>query len=243
MSEYTTGELAKLCGVTVRTVQYYDSRGILIPASLSEGGRRLYSEDDLRKLKIICFLREIGLSIDSISKLLAEENPENAIRLLLEQQEALLRDELSEKKEKLEKLTELKKGLRRYENPDPQHIGDVARLIEDKKALKGMRARIIAIGLVADIIEWVTVLLWIFTGTWWPFAVGMPIVIAICVWISRFYFDSVDYICPECHTVFKPVFKEAFWARHTFTARRLTCPQCSHFGFCVETYGKENSNA
>ena len=47
MSKYTTGELAKLCGVTVRTVQYYDSRGILIPSELSEGGRRLYSEDDL----------------------------------------------------------------------------------------------------------------------------------------------------------------------------------------------------
>ena len=47
MSKYTTGELAKLCGVTVRTVQYYDARGILIPSELSEGGRRLYSEDDL----------------------------------------------------------------------------------------------------------------------------------------------------------------------------------------------------
>ena len=41
MSKYTTGEIAKLCGVTVRTVQYYDTRGILIPSELSEGGRRL----------------------------------------------------------------------------------------------------------------------------------------------------------------------------------------------------------
>ena len=56
MSKYTTGEIAKLCGVSVRTVQYYDERGILIPSELSEGGRRLYSEDDYKKLKIICFL-------------------------------------------------------------------------------------------------------------------------------------------------------------------------------------------
>lgn len=34
---YTTGELAMLCGVTVRTVQYYDSRNILSPSRLSEG--------------------------------------------------------------------------------------------------------------------------------------------------------------------------------------------------------------
>ena len=67
MSKYTTGELAKLCGVTVRTVQYYDSRGILIPTELSEGGRRLYTDDDVRRLKIICFLRDMGLPIDTVS--------------------------------------------------------------------------------------------------------------------------------------------------------------------------------
>ncbi len=52
MSKYTTGELAKLCGVTVRTVQYYDTRGILIPSEISEGGRRLYSDNDLKRMKI-----------------------------------------------------------------------------------------------------------------------------------------------------------------------------------------------
>lgn len=66
MSKYTTGELAKLCGVTVRTVQYYDTRGILSPSELSEGGRRLYTDDDLRQLRIICFLRDMGLPIDAI---------------------------------------------------------------------------------------------------------------------------------------------------------------------------------
>ena len=65
MSKYTTGELAKLCNVTVRTVQYYDKRGILIPTELSEGGRRLYSESDFQRLKVICFLREVDVPIDA----------------------------------------------------------------------------------------------------------------------------------------------------------------------------------
>ena len=91
MSKYTTGELAKLCGVTVRTVQYYDTRNILVPSELSEGGRRLYSEEDVKRMKIICFLRELGLPINSISQLLSEENPGNVISLLLEQQEQLLK--------------------------------------------------------------------------------------------------------------------------------------------------------
>ena len=48
MSKYMTCEIAKLCGGSVRTVQYYDTRNILIPRELSESGRRLYSEEDLK---------------------------------------------------------------------------------------------------------------------------------------------------------------------------------------------------
>ena len=92
MSKYTTGEIAKLCGVTVRTVQYYDTRGILVPSELTEGGRRLYSEDDVKRLKIICFLRELGLPIDQVRQLLTEEDPGNVISLLLDQQEKTLKE-------------------------------------------------------------------------------------------------------------------------------------------------------
>lgn len=40
MSKYTTGEIAKLCGVSVRTVQYYDTRGILTPSQRTLQGRQ-----------------------------------------------------------------------------------------------------------------------------------------------------------------------------------------------------------
>ena len=108
MSKYTTGELAKRTGVTVRTVQYYDARGILVPSELSEGGRRLYAEDDLKRMRIICFLRDLDLSIDVISQILKEEHPEKVISLLIEQQEQALLEEISDKEEKLGKLRELK---------------------------------------------------------------------------------------------------------------------------------------
>ena len=112
MPKYTTGELAKLCGVTVRTVQYYDTRGILVPSELSEGGRRLYSEDDLKRMRIICFLRDLGLSIDSISQLLSEEDPGSVISLLLDQQEASLKEEMKEREDQLKKIADLKTGLK-----------------------------------------------------------------------------------------------------------------------------------
>ena len=105
MSKYTTGEDAKLCGVTVRTVQYYDTRGILVPAELSEGGRRLYSEDDLTRMLVICFLRDLGFSIDAIGKLLSDDDPAAVIDLLIQQQAQALREEIGERQEQLEMRT------------------------------------------------------------------------------------------------------------------------------------------
>lgn len=116
MSKYTTGEIAKLCEVSVRTVQYYDTRGILIPSELSESGRRLYSEDDLKKMKIICFLRDAGISIKSIGELLSENHPGSVISVLLERQEQLLRDEIKERQKKLDMLDGIKQELKRIEN-------------------------------------------------------------------------------------------------------------------------------
>ena len=94
MSKYTTGEIAKLCGVSVRTVQYYDTRQILVPSELSEGGRRLYTDDDLKKLRVICFLRDAGISINSIGELLGGVDVQNVISVLIEEKEAELREEM-----------------------------------------------------------------------------------------------------------------------------------------------------
>lgn len=244
MSKYTTGEIAKLCGVTVRTVQYYDSRNILVPSALSEGGRRLYSEEDLKRMKIICFLRETGLPINSISQLLSEDDPGSVISLILEQQEQALCAEISERQTQLEKLTELQKGLKTVEHFSVESIGDIAHLMTNKKLLWKVRTLMLAVGIPLEIIEWVTLILAFKTGIWWPYLLGMTLVIAGAAWMVWYYFENVDYICPHCHTVFKPKFKEMFWARHTPTTRKLTCTHCGHRGFCIETYSaKETKNA
>ena len=133
MSKYTTGELAKLCNVTVRTVQYYDKRGILIPTELSEGGRRLYSESDLQRLQVICFLREVDVPIDAISQLLEEEHPEKVISILIEQQESLLMEEIQEKQEQLEKLRELQSTVQNKESFSLESIADIAVVMKGKK--------------------------------------------------------------------------------------------------------------
>lgn len=237
MSQYTTGELAKLCGVTVRTVQYYDTRGILIPSALTEGGRRLYSEEDVKRMKTICFLRELGLSIDTVGQLLSEPDPGSVISLLLDQQRQLLRDEVRERQEKLDRLGELEKFVRSARQFSVESIGDVANIVEGKKKLGKLRWGMILTGIPVTALQWAGILLWIFKGIWWVFALWVLVAIPWGILVSRRYYNSVAYICPQCHEVFRPTFKDMFWARHTPNTRKLTCTQCGHHGFCVETWG------
>ena len=234
MSKYTTGEIARLSGVSVRTVQYYDDRGILVPSELSEGGRRLYSEDDLKRMRVICFLRDTGLPINSIAALLAEEKPQSIISVLLEQQEKILREEISSCEEKLSLIEGIKREMKEMESVSVESIGDIAHVMKQKDKLKKMRWCMILTGFPVTALQWVAIVLWITNGLWWLFAAWVGVAVPWGIAISVYYFNHVRYICPECHEIFKPKFKNAFWAYHTPKVRRLTCPKCGRFGLCVE---------
>lgn len=237
MSQYTTGELAKACGITVRTVQYYDGRGILVPSALTEGGRRLYSEDDLKRMKIICFLRDIGLSLDTIGQLMKEEDSGSVISVLLEQQRQVLLDEIAERQEKLNRLEEVKEGIRIASVFSIETIGDIAAVMENKKKLSGMYRKLLLVALPVSMLQWAALMLWIFKGIWQPYVLSFIPAIPYGIWASRYYYRNTAYICPQCHGVFKPALREAFWAKHTRKTRKLTCVKCGHHGFCVETWG------
>ena len=243
MSNYTTGEIAKLAGVTVRTVQYYDSRGILMPSDFSEGGRRLYTEADLKKLKVICFLRELGIPINSISEILTSENAEKVIGLLLEQQLLVLQEEIAEREKQRDTIIGMQKELKGLQNFSLENLNDIAYQMKNKKELNKVHRNLLIVGVFMDVIEVGTFILGITKGIWLPFILGMIIVAVLAVWISKYYFENVAYICPECHEVFKPSIKQAFWAKHTPKTRKLTCAKCGYHGFCVETYKDEKEEA
>ena len=243
MSKYTTGEIARLCGVSVRTVQYYDSRNILVPSQLSEGGRRLYSEDDLKRMRIICFLREAGIPINGINALLTEEHPEKVISVLLDQQEQELREEIDDRQKKLSMVETIKRELKEIPNFSVESLGDIAHIMKQKNKLTKMRLTMVLTGIPVTALQWISIVLWVMYGLWWLFAVWACVAIPWGIAVSVYYYRHVAYICPECHQVFRPRFQEMFWAYHTPKMRRLTCPQCGHKGLCVEVYAeKENSN-
>lgn len=66
---YRVAEFARLAGVTVRTLQYYDRIGLLKPTATTEAGYRLYSHTDLLQLQQIVALKYLGFSLDEVSRL------------------------------------------------------------------------------------------------------------------------------------------------------------------------------
>ena len=56
------------------------------------------------------------------------------------------------------------------------------------------------------------------------------------MYISRYYAHHTAYVCPEDHTIFQPPIRKMFFAKHTPSMRKLTCPVCGYAGYCLEIY-------
>ena len=67
-------EVAKLTGVSVRTLHYYDEIGLLKPAVVAQNGYRLYSDGNLQQLQQILFFRELDFSLQEIKRIITDPN-------------------------------------------------------------------------------------------------------------------------------------------------------------------------
>ena len=72
--EWSIQEVARLAGVSSRTLRHYDAVGLLPPSSTGSGGLRYYGRDGIVRLQRILLLRELGLSLKAIADLLAEQD-------------------------------------------------------------------------------------------------------------------------------------------------------------------------
>jgi DNA-binding transcriptional MerR regulator len=103
------GEVAKLIGISTKTIRYYHEIGLLAEPIRTEGGYRLYAAHDLLRLQRIRRLRSLGLHLDRIKEILGEYNDEqeimlrNALRSLIEELTAQIL-EPEERREMLKKL-------------------------------------------------------------------------------------------------------------------------------------------
>jgi DNA-binding transcriptional MerR regulator len=64
------GEVAERVGLSLRTVRYYEEVGLVTPSVRTEGGFRLYSEDDMQRLLVVKRMKPLGLSLEEMTELL-----------------------------------------------------------------------------------------------------------------------------------------------------------------------------
>ena len=242
---YTTGQLARLCGTTVRTVQYYDERGLLAPIARSEGDRRQYDDASAERLREILLLKGLGLPLASIREVCADGAAPQLIERVLTEQAARLDDEIGERVEARSTIAYLLGELRATGTLPATTQADVDIIMDANKQL--VRTRIQLGLMLAAFILAMVALAWFAEGGQFtrttkglhlpddPLEVlGLVAALAFVAFFSWFYFTRIAYECPSCHTVFRPKLGAAVVAFHTPTTRKLTCPHCGEKGWCVE---------
>lgn len=131
----TVNQLAKKCGVSVRTLHHYDAIGLLKPVKTTEAGYRLYDDAALERLYLILLFRELGFPLKEIRGIL--DAPDFDRNRVLDQQIALL----ERKQRHLESVTNMARLIKlmgvkhlEFEGFDVNKIDDYA---EQAKTLYG----------------------------------------------------------------------------------------------------------
>src|SRR5690554_5863083 len=98
-ASWSIEEVARMTGVTSRTLRHYHAIGLLEPAFTSEGGRRHYGEPELLRLQEILLLKQLGLGLDDVAAVLASRGEAERASVLRRH-----RAQLAEERERLGRL-------------------------------------------------------------------------------------------------------------------------------------------
>ena len=132
---YTTGEIAKMAGVTTRTIRYYDNKGILSPSSHNSSGHRLYTESDFIKLKRILALKYLGLSLEEVKNTESQSFEKEDIISSLRLQKNIMKNKINYMKTVLHALESAEKSIEDEVDLDWNKTTDIIKILEDEKEL------------------------------------------------------------------------------------------------------------
>lgn len=139
--EYTIQKLARLAGISTRTLRYYDQIGLLKPARLNSSGYRIYGEREVDILQQLMFYRELGVGLDDIKQVLfssgfdvldALRGHRDKLRARREQLDTLLAN--------VESTIACKEGGLRMADKE-KFAGFKKKLVEDNEAQYGQEIR------------------------------------------------------------------------------------------------------
>ncbi|WP_220267789.1 Zn(2+)-responsive transcriptional regulator [Enterobacter sp. Colony194] len=108
---YRIGELAKLADVTPDTIRFYEKQQMMDHEVRTGGGFRLYSDNDLKRLKFIRYARQLGFTLESIRELLSIRiDPEHHT---CQESKGIVQARLKEVEAKIDELELMRVSLQR----------------------------------------------------------------------------------------------------------------------------------
>lgn len=240
MSMYTTGEIAKMCNVSVRTVQFYDVKGLLPPSEVTEGGRRLYTDTDLIELRYICTLKELGCSLDSIKGILKNKSRDDVLKLLLDEQAKRINDEIDDRKTQLEAIRLIKDNVNKNATISVNLKSGIEHMMKKEELKKKSRKIVIASRIIFISLLSGSIAIWVTIGTWIPFA---SVVFIFLVLLGFWLFAKISnqqhkFICSQCKEEFILRTKDLFNPSRSQNLEYATCPNCGKEEYCVKAYVK-----
>lgn len=139
--EYSVNKLAKLAGISTRTLRYYDEIGLLSPARINSNGYRIYCQTEVDTLQQILFYRELGMPLDEIKKFILSKNFDS-VKSLKNHLSALLakREQLDLLISNVEKSIKAMKGEITM-NDKEKFSGFIRNLVDDNEQQYGEEIR------------------------------------------------------------------------------------------------------
>lgn len=230
----TSGEIAKYCKVSVRTIQFYDKIGLLKPSRVNKNGFRFYSEEDVFKLNCICLYKSLGFSLDEIKDIMYNNNS-NLQKMLIDKRQELENEKIKLNKN-LSKIIVAIETLEENGSLSSTTIKELNNIMKKKKEYKKT-------SLITQIFLIVLVLFTLFImpvfikmGNFYAFLI-LSLLILLSLGLVYYHSQVNAYICPKCGKKFNITFmKDLFSLNGGKKGKKLTCPYCKTKGWFKETY-------
>lgn len=236
---YTTGEIAKMCNVSVRTVQFYDKEGIVSPSALSEGGRRIYNDTDLWDFRLACLYKNLGFPLKEIKKIMESGDKHTAIENLLNEQKIKIEEGIKDLTLSKEKLTVLEDDIKTHGTLNIFSEEDLNRIIHGKKKHRKTDVMTYLFLVCYILILIVGFAVAVSLSDFYTYAM---IGIAIILLIGLIYYHSAvnAYICPNCGQKFTiGFFHDMISLNGVKNGKYLKCPHCKKRAWMTETFKDE----
>ena len=124
-NHYSIGHLAKMAGLTPRTIRYYEERGLLDSINRVEGGRRVFTDDDLRRLKFIKRLKLLDLTLAEMKELADIYRIHRTNKKVLPRLLELLDHHFEETDKRIKSLIKLKEEIQSYKQRTARKLQEI----------------------------------------------------------------------------------------------------------------------